>query len=121
MDKKNEKDEQDIVLLHGPTEDGEGVRGLRARPGRLDLTELRPVDQGREVGPAEEVVRLRPHEKAPFVCDVDVINEPQIDQAPKSSRDRSGPPSVATKAYRKNWDRVFRVSRNKIPKNPLLN
>ena len=33
-DKEREK-ERDVVLLHGPTEDGEGVQALRARQDRL--------------------------------------------------------------------------------------
>ena len=36
----------DVVWMHGPTEDGEGTRVVRARPGRVDAGEVRPMVEG---------------------------------------------------------------------------
>lgn len=104
----------DVVLLHGPTEDGDGVRVLRARPGQLEAGEVRPARDGRPLNGAE-MVTLKPREGTPSVCDVEVVHAPQ--KPPSATRtstprvteasDRHGPAQVATAAYRAQWELVF--------------
>jgi hypothetical protein len=93
----------DIVLIHGRTADGEGVQGLRSRAGNGEGGEVRPMKEGRPLGEAE-VVTLHPREGAPLLCDVKVVYKPP---PPRSS---SGPPQIASKEYRKQWDRIFGVT-----------
>jgi hypothetical protein len=69
---KKDGDAFDVVLFHGPTEDGEGARVLRARPGRLDAGEVRPMRDGRPLAGGGEVVRLQPRADAPSLYDVAV-------------------------------------------------
>src|SRR3954463_13568016 len=101
---------QDVVLLHGPTEDGEGIRVLRARhtedaPGEgnaapacvLEVGEVRPLKEGKPI--AGEVVRLTPRAGAPRVCDIEVMAK--VDAAARGK----GPAQVATHAYRASWER----------------
>ncbi len=98
----------DVVLLHGPTDDGNGVRVLRARPGQLQAGEVRPAREGQPVNGAE-VVTLRPRDGTPSVCDVQVLHAPQskTETAPSADGDRHGPAQVATHAYRAQWEHVF--------------
>lgn len=62
---------------------------------------------GKPLAPGGEVVRLeqRPDSKALYDVHVD-YKVP--DESPPSSR--SGPPQVATPAYRASWDRTFGVN-----------
>jgi len=92
----------DVVILGGPTNDGEGVRVMRVRDESVGLGEVRPMKDGVPI--AGEVVKLRPRETAPAVCDVEVLHP-----APAPARTGSGPAKVASDAYRDNWDRVFRA------------
>jgi hypothetical protein len=89
----------DVVLLQGPTDDGEGIRVLRARDDRLEAGEVRPLKDGRPLA-AGEVVRLAPRESMPRVCDVEVMTTVG---APPPGK----PAQVATSAYRASWDRIF--------------
>ena len=120
MKSDKEKDKQDVVLLHSPTEDGEGVRAVRSRPGRLDFTELRPLEEGKDVSHSE-VIKLTPHEKTPRICDVDVIYGPEEKAETQSAQSHAGPARIASDAYRKNWDQVFKLRSKKPPKDTLLN
>ena len=95
-----EKDQgADVVLLHSPTEDGGGVRVLRARRGEVELGEVRPLAEGKPI--SGEVVTLKPRPEAPRVCDVDV------QYAANEARATAGPAQVATAAYRDNWEATF--------------
>jgi hypothetical protein len=92
---------KDVALLCGPTEDGGGTRILRARKGRVEAGEVRPTRDGQPLS-GGELVRLRPREGVPVLCDVEVLHEPA--EAP----DPTGRPArVATDRYRENWDRIF--------------
>jgi hypothetical protein len=96
----------DVVMLHGKTEDGEGARVLRARPGRLEGGEVRPLREGKPLGKGE-VVSLSRRKDAPALYDVKVehvVGEPAAPPPPKST---PGPAQVATRAYRENWERIF--------------
>jgi hypothetical protein len=93
---------EDVVLLVGKTQDGEGVQALRAREGRVEAAELRPLEEGKPIVEAE-VVRLKHREGSPLLWDVEV----QHDGRTVPGEARSGPARVASAQYRQNWDRVF--------------
>jgi hypothetical protein len=110
---------EDVALVCGMTEDGQGVQVIRKRGERIETGTVRRLEAGKPIH--GEVVRLRPRPQAPFVCDVEVElavpgpGAPRDDQAALSGG--SGPAQVATESYRKNWDAVYGRSR----KPPLLN
>ena len=87
----------DVVLLGPPTADGAGVHVLRARDERLELGELRALEEGRPIN--GEIVTLAPRKDNPRVCDV---KESYAPLAP-----HKGPAKVATTAYRAGWDEIF--------------
>jgi hypothetical protein len=99
-----QEDTFDLILVHGVTLDGEGAHVLRARPGRLEAGEVRPLHPGRPLVPGGEVVRLVCREGAP-VYDVKV--EYQVPATEPTTRSPSGPAQVATRAYRDSWERTF--------------
>ena len=97
----------DVVLLHSPTEDGEGTRVLRAREGRLEVGEVRPLREGRPITGAE-VVSLSPRPDAPRVCDVKVhMKTPTLAETAPKSLAHKGPARVTSGAYREGWDALF--------------
>jgi hypothetical protein len=119
----------DVVFLHSPTDDGKGVRVVRARPGQLEAGEVRAAKDGQPLNGAE-LVSLKPREGAPRMCDVEIVH-PRAEAAPRvgkanakanenananekkdvagkpSVSARTGPAQVASAAYRKQWERVF--------------
>ncbi len=99
----------DLALVHGETSDGEGARVLRARPGRLETGEVRPLRPGRPLAPGGEVVRLIQRDGAPLY-DVKVEYEVPA-TSEQSARAAAGPPQVSTPAYRDSWERTFGGSR----------
>jgi hypothetical protein len=99
----------DVALIHGVTPDG-GFQILRARENRLELGAVRPLREGVPI--TGEVVRLRPRENCPLLCDVEVElpakELPKDRQVPAlEASARSGPAQVATDQYRKNWDAIW--------------
>ena len=92
---------KDIAIVGGPTDDGQGARVLRIRDGNLSAGEIRPVREGETITHSE-VVRLRPLEGEPRVCEVEILHEPKHGKAEPPRRAR-----VSTASYRKNWDAVF--------------
>jgi len=103
--KGDEDDEKrpDVVLLQGPTADGEGVRVLRARENRLETGEVRPLKEGQPLL-AGEVVKLAPRGTS-RVCDVEVLAK--IGARDGAARAQIGPAQVATREYRESWERIF--------------
>jgi hypothetical protein len=95
----------DVVLVHGKTADGEGASVLRARPGRIEAGEVRPLREGRPLASGGEVVRLSSRAGTPNVYDVDVQYE--VPKGPAPASEGAGPPQVATLAYRESWERTF--------------
>jgi hypothetical protein len=100
----------DVVLLHSPTADGEGVRVLRAREGRLEAGEVRPVKEGQPLV-SGELVTLTPREEAPALCDVKVqfaapTREAAANPAP-AALPHKGPALVNSQDYRERWDAIF--------------
>jgi hypothetical protein len=102
-------DDFDVVLLHGRTEDGQGARVVRARPGRLEAGEVRPVAEGKPLAPGGQVVRLERRSEGAPLFDVRVEYEvPEAAHSPEATAAAaSGPPQVATRAYRESWERTF--------------
>jgi hypothetical protein len=130
MPEEKPKTEEDVVWLHGPTDDGEGVRVIRSRTGRpLEAGEVRGAKEGKPLMGAE-LVTLTPRAGAPRLCDVSIVAggkvEPEAQgqaQAPapapvpapahaeaqetKARAVEHGPAQVATDAYRTSWERIF--------------
>lgn len=98
---------EDVVLLGPPTADGAGLHVLRARAERLEIGELRSLEEGRPI--AGEIVTLAPRKDNPRVCDVKESYAP-LAASPSPARLTSpakGPAKVATDAYRDGWDEIF--------------
>jgi len=128
-DKPSAGDELDVVLLHGATDDGEGAKVLRARQGRIEAGEVRPLREGRALAPGGEVVRLEPRKETPAIFDVQVEHvipsaqttpaappararaEAERSEKPRKGTAHNGPAQVATRAYRESWDRTFGKSK----------
>jgi hypothetical protein len=105
---------EDVVLLHGPTEDGEGARVLRARGERFEAGEVRPMREGAPLAPRSEVVRLTPRRESPALFDVHVEHEvPPVPAETSRPTSKAGPPQVATREYRESWERTFGPRRAK--------
>ncbi|HTA93161.1 MAG TPA: hypothetical protein VK745_26465 [Polyangiaceae bacterium] len=100
----------DVALIHGVSPDG-SLHILRARENRLELGAIRPLREGVPI--TGEVVKLRPRENCPVVCDVEVQLKaqqlPSDCQVPATPANlaHSGPAQVATDEYRKNWDAIW--------------
>jgi hypothetical protein len=123
------KRKKDLLLVKGPTDDGAGVHVVRARPERLELGTMRPLQEGRPID--GEVVRVNPHPECPYLYEVETefsaqrseaatnAEEPKAPAAQASAPPRgAGPPKVASEAYRRNWDAIWnRQSRRR----PVLN
>ena len=123
-DKSPKPRPHDVVLVHGRTADGRGVRALRSRPNRLDLAELRPATEGQPIQPGAEIVHLKRREESELLWDVDVKFrhddrqgeaqglgagvEPEGEAEASNATGRSGPAQVATDRYRANWEAIFR-------------
>ncbi|HEX3343998.1 MAG TPA: hypothetical protein VHS09_05465 [Polyangiaceae bacterium] len=93
----------DVVMPHGKTADGAGTQVLRARPGRIEAGEVRPMKEGKPLG-AGEVVSLKQRADAPALYDVKVEH---VVEGSASKAAHAGPAQVATPEYRASWDRVF--------------
>jgi hypothetical protein len=110
---KKESESLDVVLVHGPTDDGEGARVLRARRGSVEAGEVRPLKEGRPLAAGGEIVRLERRADAPALYDVKVehVVSEKGDKDDDAAGSRNGPAQVATHAYRESWDRTFGATR----------
>jgi hypothetical protein len=95
---------EDVVFVHGPVEEGDGVRVIRKRNDTIELGEIRPVQEGRPL--QGDLVQLKPRKEHDRVFDVEVLMSRE-EIADKASRAHAGPARVATRAYRQNWDAIF--------------
>jgi hypothetical protein len=107
----------DLVLIHGRTEDGEGICALRSRPGRLEPAILRPLKEGAPLH-ASEVVSLHRRKESPLLWDVQTQYGPEAQKKPAASS-HAGPPRVTSSAYRQHWGEIF--GEEKEPDSRLLN
>jgi len=102
---KEKADSFDVVMIHGKTDDGAGAKVLRARPGRIDAGEVRPMQDGKPLG-SGEIVRLERRADAPALFDVKVEHTLAEPSEP-AVRSSDKPAQVATRAYRESWERTF--------------
>jgi len=99
--------DRDVAIVCGVSDDGQGVDIIRKRGERIETGTVRRLEQGKPIH--GEVVRLRPRDRFPMICDVEV-EVPARERpdghhgAPAST---SGPAQVATETYRKNWDAIY--------------
>lgn len=101
----------DVVMIHGKTDDGAGAKVLRARPGRIDAGEVRPMQDGKPLG-SGEIVRLERRQGSDQTPLYDVHVEHSLDaQAPAPARATDKPAQVATREYRDSWERTFGARR----------
>lgn len=98
--KKKTQKPEDVVLVHGRTDDGEGHVVLRKRGETLSLGEMRPMREGRPI--TGDLVRLTPREGVPNVADVEVLHA-----AASTESGRAGPAQVSSDAYRAGWSAIF--------------
>ena len=98
----------DVVILGPPTADGAGVQVLRARDEKVEIGELRALEEGRPI--VGEIVTLAPRKHNPRVCDVkDSYRAPGSPgtTALAVAVAHKGPAKVSTEAYREGWDEIF--------------
>jgi hypothetical protein len=110
------KKPKDVVLVHSPTPDGDGVNVLRARRQGLELGTMRPLTEGRPIH--GEVVKLTPRSEMPMLYDVETeLPQPGQGEAAKDApatraeearASSSGPAQVASDSYRRNWDAIWK-------------
>jgi hypothetical protein len=101
----NENTSRDLVVLNGPTSDGEGVRVVRLREESVEVGEMRALKEGVPIGTGD-VVKLHAREGSPLVWDVEVQYSGSGKSKPQTSG-HAGPARVSNAAYRKNWDSIF--------------
>lgn len=99
---------EDVVLVHGPTEDGKGLEVLRKRGETVTTGEMRPLVEGKAI--TGEVVSLRSRSESPLLFDVELVHAAE-------SR-RGGPAQVSTESYRAGWKAVFGNEKPRKPKRP---
>lgn len=95
-----EPKDSDVLLVHSPTDDGQGARVIRAREGAVEVGELRAVKQGAPLV-SGEVVKLEPRPESPRLFNV------QVQYKVPAASPHAGPARVTSSAYRRNWDTVF--------------
>lgn len=90
---------------------------LRARPGKVEAGEVRPLRHGRPMG-GGEIVSLTPRPDSPDVYDVRTVCElPPTAGNMTSDGSAHGPAQVATEAYRAAWERTFGAGRRRAAMN----
>jgi len=126
----HEKRDLDVAIVCGVSDDGQSVDVIRRRGERIEAGTVRRLEQGKPIH--GEVVRLRPREQFPMICDVEVEmpapgqspsgqsspGQSPSGQSPASALTTGRPAQVATETYRKNWDAIY--GRSKKP-GSLLN
>jgi hypothetical protein len=103
---------EDVVFVHGPVEEGDGLRVIRKRNESLEVGEIRPVQQGRPL--QGDLVRLKARKESERLFDVEVLASRE-EIAEKAGRMHAGPAQVATQAYRANWDVIFGTREPELP------
>jgi hypothetical protein len=100
----------DVLMATGKTEDGDGTKVLRARPGRVEAGEMRTMKDGQPLV-AGEVVRLEQRKDAPQLFNVHV--EHTVKPAGAKTA-HNGPAQVATDEYRESWERTFGSAKSQL-------
>ena len=113
------------MLIHGRTKDGSGLGVLRARDERLEIGTMRPLEEGKPIH--GEVVKLTPRPEMPLLFDAETQYAAPSGELPakadagveaneSTSVTGVGPPQVASEAYRKNWDAIWKRPSSKRDK-----
>jgi hypothetical protein len=115
---------KDLVLIHGRTKDGTGLGVIRAREERIEIGTMRPLEEGKPIH--GEVVKLTPRPEMPLLFDAETqFSVPEgptaktdvLPQAKENVPETGvGPPQVASEAYRKNWDTIWKRPASKRDK-----
>lgn len=92
----------DVVLIHGVTDDGEGYRVLRQRNDTLEAGAVVPLREGKPI--TGDVVRLEPRKESPLLWNV----RTELPNPNPPVRRGTGPAQVATDRYRENWDAIWK-------------
>lgn len=102
-----EKKTDDVVLVHGRSEDGTALAVIRKQGDSISSGIVRVAEEGKPI--VGELVRLRPRDDMPLVCDVEVLHEGrESPRTPEShATDRHGPSRAATVAYRHGWEAIW--------------
>lgn len=101
-------EDHDIVLLTGgKSRDGKGLTAIRSRPDKLELAELRPMEEGKPLA-GRELISLHSREGSPVIWDVKVEH-----RGADGTAAHAGPARVTTSSYRKGWDNVFSGGKKK--------
>ncbi len=98
---------KDVLFLHSLSEDGKGIRVVRARESSLELAEIRPVSESEPI--KGELVRLKQRREHARLFDVETV----LPQEPPRQSAHKGPPKVSTQSFREGWDTVFAGARKK--------
>ena len=98
---------KDVVFLHSPSEDGKGIRVIRAREDALECAEIRPVVEGEPL--KGDLVRLKRRQEHSRLFDVETV----FSQEPPRQATLKGPARVTTHSFREGWDTVFAGARKK--------
>jgi hypothetical protein len=114
---------EDVVIVHGATEDGATLGVIRVREQKVEVGALQRLEHGKPIH--GEVVRLRPRQACPWVCDVEVAlpdPRPRVEVEPTAtpqavSASRRGPAQVSSENYREGWELIFGGG----GKSPVLN
>ncbi len=104
---------KDQVLVVGKRTDRPALHVLRRRGDAVEAGVLQAAEEGKPL--AGELVRLTPTRDSSLLFDAETVYDGRSAEASK----RTGPAQVASKRYRKNWDRVFRSQLS--PSSPHLN
>ncbi len=109
----------DVIVPREPTEDGKGVRGVRIRPDGAQVVTFRPLADGTPLLPGRSILRTNPRPDGALdvietlhdgsAGGMDAAGEDaagDVDDAGEAPASRSGPPQVASDAYREGYDAI---------------
>ena len=98
----------DTLFVYGksPVAGDDAYSVLRKRGESVELGALRGIEEGKPIH--GELVRLNRRAEHPLLFDVDVLHDarPKVEARPQPTK-LSGPPQVATEAYREGWELIF--------------
>lgn len=95
---------RDVVFVYGKDEESGDLGVVRQREDRVELGRLSQAREGQPIH--GELLRLAQRPEDARLFDVEVLHD-----ARPSAPARSGPPQVATEAYRSSWERTFGAAR----------
>ena len=95
---------EDVLFVHSPAEAGDALRVIRKRDDRIEVGEIRPVQEGRPLH--GDLVKLKPRQEHDQLFDVEVlVSREELESTARLGH--AGPAQVATETYRSNWQAIF--------------